>query len=149
MTATPKSSATPSPRVYMHSVKQRSTEAFRTIEEWVLPDELASCGKARRLVATTLLNWQVPGDDAVLVVSELVGNALAHGKGPVGLRVAYDGSLVRIEVRDTSSVLPYRRSVREKEVAGRGLLIVGELAADWGVVIGPAGCKTVWAELSV
>ncbi len=149
MTATPKSSATPSPRIYAYPVMQRSTEVFRSIEEWELPDELASCGKARRLVVATLLKWQMPGDDAVLVVSELVGNALAHGEGPVGLRLAYDSSLVRIEVRDTSSVLPYRRSVRDNEVAGRGLLIVGELAVDWGVIIGPGRCKTVWAELSV
>ncbi|MCX5206883.1 ATP-binding protein [Streptomyces sp. NBC_00237] len=149
MSATPKSSATPSARVHVHSIKQRSTETVRAIEEWALPDELASCGKARQLVTTALLNWQVPGDDAVLVVSELVGNALVHGEGPVVLRLAHDGPLVRIEVRDTSSVLPYRHSVRENEVAGRGLLIVGELAADWGVVIGPGRCKTVWAELPV
>ena len=83
---------------------------------------------------------------AELLVSELVCNALRHASGPLRLtleRVSY----VRCLVSDGSSEPPRPTDAGPEDEHGRGLTLVGALAARWGFEHGPVG-KTVWFELS-
>jgi anti-sigma regulatory factor (Ser/Thr protein kinase) len=87
-------------------------------------------------------------DDARLLISELVTNAVNHTRSPFSVSIAADSPKVRVAVRDTSSAVPVSRGRSEDAPnGGRGLQIVTALADDWGVVRNPLG-KTVWAELS-
>ncbi|KPI06239.1 hypothetical protein OK074_4217 [Actinobacteria bacterium OK074] len=86
-------------------------------------------------------------DDALLVVSELVGNAVEHGGGhPVGLRVAALVDELRIEVADGNPVPARRRVAGEADEDGRGLLLVDAVAREWGV--SPDGTMT-WCSLAI
>jgi anti-sigma regulatory factor (Ser/Thr protein kinase) len=89
-------------------------------------------------------------DDALLIVSELVTNAVRHGEGDIVLGLDLRPDRVRIEVRDDGAGLPVVPSEHPPtdRPAGRGLLIVAATAADWGIerTDGDSG-KTVWAEL--
>ncbi len=121
-------------------------------------------GAARALLRATLSEWvelALPGsefltprqsDDAVVVVSELVTNAVVHAGTEVeldGRLEAHTGALV-IEVldhhpsrapRDGDTGTPY--GIPEY---GRGLRLVAALAESWGITY-RTGAKTVWARL--
>ncbi|WP_018504653.1 SpoIIE family protein phosphatase [Parafrankia discariae] len=99
-------------------------------------------------------------DTVVLVLSELVGNALLHGRAPLSVRVrrlaaagavgvgAVGGGVRRIlvEVGDAGGRMPRRRRAGPDDETGRGLDLVGRLALRWGVR--PVGDgKLVWAEI--
>ena len=87
-------------------------------------------------------------DDAALVVTELVTNALLHGGPPVRLRLRPLPAGVRLEVADRGADRPV--PVRRSSVAmtGRGLALVDALTRSWGVDEDDRGGKVVWAELA-
>ncbi|MFJ1639687.1 MULTISPECIES: ATP-binding protein [unclassified Streptomyces] len=75
-------------------------------------------------------------DDIKLCVSELATNALLHGVPPgrefaVRLRATED--LVRLEVRDSGGGRPAIQHAEDECCSGRGLFLVDELAAEFGV----------------
>jgi len=86
-------------------------------------------------------------DDAVIVASELVTNAVLHGGGleRFHLRVLDGG--VRIEVADGCPSPPVVTHMAEDDGTGRGLLLVSRLAERWGIERGADG-KVVWAEIT-
>lgn len=102
---------------------------------------------ARRLTATTL-DGVADGlaDDAELVVTELVTNAVLHGASPIHLRVRGRRHRVRIEVSDSGQSLPLRPHRRSDGMTGRGLEVIESLATSWGMEPTAEG-KLVWAEL--
>jgi anti-sigma regulatory factor (Ser/Thr protein kinase) len=99
-----------------------------------------------------LRQWALPaqtGEYAVLLVSELVGNAVRHtGARVFGLRMLRRRGWIRIEVRDPSRGLPCLMPVAEMDTSGRGLFLVDKLADRWGVDLLPRG-KTTWFEMRV
>ncbi|MFP8959282.1 ATP-binding protein [Streptomyces nanhaiensis] len=116
-----------------------------------LPNRPESARTARRLVRSVLLTrWGLPEDlteDTVLLVSELVGNAVRHtGAQSLGLRLRRQRGRIRVEVRDPSRGLPCLLPVHELDVSGRGLFLVDHLSDRWGVDLLPLG-KTTWFEL--
>lgn len=85
-------------------------------------------------------------DSAVLMVSELVTNAVEHARSHVELVVGVTPRAVRVEVADTNASLPAIQRADNGAVHGRGMAIVDSLASTWGVR--PAGRgKAVWFEL--
>jgi anti-sigma regulatory factor (Ser/Thr protein kinase) len=87
-------------------------------------------------------------DRALLCASELVTNAIEHAVPPAGMRVEVDDRHVRIEVDDSSDVVPREGSPDATSVRGRGLMIVHRCSDSWGIDPHPGG-KTVWCELLV
>ncbi|MEV0777770.1 ATP-binding protein [Streptomyces sp. NPDC050433] len=108
---------------------------------------------ARRLTHIIVLRqWALTpqmAEDAVLLVSELVGNAVRHtGARVFGLRMLRRRGWIRIEVRDPSRGLPCLLPVRDLDTSGRGLSLVDKLSDRWGVDLLPRG-KTTWFEMRV
>ena len=88
-------------------------------------------------------------EHAVLLVSELVGNAVRHtGARVFGLRMLRRRGWIRVEVRDPSRGLPCLMPVQELDTSGRGLFLVDKLSDRWGVDLLPRG-KTTWFEMRV
>ncbi|MBM7091068.1 PAS domain S-box protein [Streptomyces sp. S12] len=85
-------------------------------------------------------------DDARLLVSELLTNAVQHAQGPVTLHVCRTAADVTVEVGDGSPCLPEPRRADEDEECGRGLNLVRVLADSWGVRPTDEG-KTTWFTL--
>jgi CheY-like chemotaxis protein/anti-sigma regulatory factor (Ser/Thr protein kinase) len=114
-----------------------------------LPRDLASVGRAREFVAGAFENWGVAGltDDALIVVSELVTNAVTHARSGCEVRLAVDDTAVRIAVADRGAGTPDPKPFSASQPHGRGLHIVGALSSAWGVDDLPDG-KVVWAEMS-
>ena len=116
----------------------------------MLAAQPASVAAARRFVRSLLGPSVAPSlaDDAALVVTELVANAVLHAGGPVTLAVTIpdEASSLRLEVADSSPVPPVLREYGTSASTGRGLTLVARLAARWGVEPADSG-KRVWVEL--
>jgi len=143
-----------------------------------LQPALASVATARQLVQGAAARWGIPaeaGGDAMLVVAELVTNAVLHAGTDVKLGVRPLGPGLRVEVGDGSSrapVLPAASPVLAagepddhdgmdemdalgaleevlggRSMTGRGLTLVDAVADRWGVDHPGSGGKTVWAEI--
>lgn len=88
-------------------------------------------------------------DTVVLVASELMGNALRHGKTTeIPVRLTIDGSDVVLEVADDSDVEPSVEAAGAEDEDGRGLLLVAALADEWGSEPRDGGGKSVWARFA-
>jgi anti-sigma regulatory factor (Ser/Thr protein kinase) len=85
-------------------------------------------------------------DDLVLIVSELVTNAVRYGAPPVRVEVALDDRTVSVAVVDAAPEHPTPRTTDEEAEGGRGLLLIDLLAVAHGVRPDPPG-KAVWAAL--
>ena len=120
-----------------------------------LPFEPASAAVARRHVVHALRSRAVAAvtyEDAALIVSELVGNALRHGRalGDGSLRVGWEfgDEGLRLEVTDGGDGVPLLRSTTDSLASsGRGLGIVASVAEAWGFASEPEG-TVVWARLT-
>ncbi len=84
--------------------------------------------------------------DVLLVLGELVANALVHGAPPVRVRLVRRTGSLRLEV-DDGGVLPARPRAGGLD-GGRGLTLVAACTAGWGQLWRTKG-KTVWAEISL
>jgi anti-sigma regulatory factor (Ser/Thr protein kinase) len=104
---------------------------------------------ARRVLGAALERWDVDrtlAADAALVVTELVTNAVLHGRGPIDLRLRLAPRHLVVEVQDGTQVLPRRRRAGAEDEGGRGLQLVSALTERWGTRPLPEG-KAVWCLL--
>jgi len=102
---------------------------------------------ARSWLAAFLRNWDVAStviEDAILVVSELVTNALRHGAGAAVVRASIRDEVIQLSVTDSGDGLPEQQTIDLGRVGGLGLHVVERVSADWGVAAFPGG-KTVFA----
>lgn len=116
-----------------------------------LAAEPGSAAVARRRVREALALVDASADASEtgqLLVTELVTNAVLHARTDVELLVEVTGGTLRVEVSDRSPRLPQMRRHARTAASGRGLRLVAELAAEWGVDTRPEG-KTVWFTLDV
>lgn len=94
---------------------------------------------ARRFVRDRMLAWASPSadghfvDDLLVVTSELVTNAVLHGRGPIELSVALDDAVAEVTVTDSGGGHPRLRPDEPNAEHGRGLVLVDALVDDWGV----------------
>ncbi len=91
------------------------------------------------------------GDEVVdtveLLTSELVTNAVVHAHAGPELLVRLGDGVVRVEVGDSDADPPTRRPRDTDAASGRGIAIVEELAATWGVEQVPDDGKRVWFQV--
>jgi anti-sigma regulatory factor (Ser/Thr protein kinase) len=107
--------------------------------------------RLRHLVREQLRAWRLTGaaEVTLLLVSELVTNALLHGRPPLELRVAAIEGKVRVEVHDAADDRPPARAFPPPDAPhGRGIEIVAALANRWGSAPSPLG-KVVWFEVDI
>lgn len=132
----------------------------------LVPHDPCSASTVRHALVQELQSLDLPRsavDDAVLVLSELVGNAVRHGRPLTGggIRVGWsvDGDGLRLEVSDGGPGLPDGGGIDGAAPGGgalpvpvvaeggRGLPIVDLLSSRWGTASGPAGGSAVYAEV--
>ncbi|WP_432523667.1 ATP-binding SpoIIE family protein phosphatase [Kineococcus sp. SYSU DK006] len=122
------------------------------VEEAVLPlaSDLRAVAQARTFLAAALSAWDAGDllDEAELVLSELVTNALVHTESATGVSLRFEpaGRVLTLSVRDASTRHPRERRADDEALGGRGLAIVEAVSAAWGVTVEGRG-KTVWADL--
>ena len=109
--------------------------------------DAASVSGARRYVLSLLDVDDDTADAVRLAVSELATNAVLHARSPFRVRVSRNGSLLRVEVHDRSSLTASKKDYGPTAGPGRGLTIVEQLTEDWGVTPDPFG-KWVWFEVA-
>lgn len=129
---------------------------------------------ARDFATSVLRTWGLHEllPDVRLVVTELVTNAIRHGlpagpadaaaeaapplapgesplapgeSAPIRLAMHREGSRLRCEVVDPSTVMPVRLNPDENAEIGRGLHLVAALSREWGATLLAEGGKCVWA----
>ena len=117
--------------------------AFRVSER---ADEIA---RARHFVAHHGQAWGYDDviEDALVVVSELVTNAIVHAHSDCDLLLKDANHILRIEVIDGGHGSPELQRPTTHAEHGRGLLLVSAMCAAWGVDTLSDGRKMVWAEL--
>ena len=91
--------------------------------------------------------WREQVDTAVLLVSELVTNAVRHAQGPCALVATFAGDTFELRVEDGDPKAPTPRPADILDENGRGFVLVGALADDWGVRTLPGG-KATWFTLA-
>jgi DNA-binding NarL/FixJ family response regulator len=114
-----------------------------------LPRALTSVAAARRFVEARLKEWKLEQllDDALMISSELVTNAVTHAESSCRIRLSVNVARLRIDVLDAGTGTPEPRALSDTEEHGRGLHIVDAVTSAWGLEDVPEG-KLVWAELA-
>ncbi len=132
----------------------RLREEFQRLEEvrFAAKRSNDAAARARPRTAAALRRWQVPDpviDDAQLAVSELVSNAVVHGREPVKVRLTLTRTAVHITVHDGDPRPPRMRNPSPGDITGgRGLRIVAAVSQQWGCALGRHG-KNVWCSLAL
>ncbi len=107
--------------------------------------------RARAFASGVLRAWQLPqalNDDIVVVVGELVANAVLHSGSAQELRLRRTPHRVVLEVLDRSPRTPRPRPVDPEAESGRGMHLVAKLADRWGARPLDGG-KSVWCEFLI
>ncbi|MFI1754107.1 SpoIIE family protein phosphatase [Streptomyces sp. NPDC020571] len=116
---------------------------------WRLPARDDAAARARALVSALLRQWRIRDgtrDSVLLLVSELVTNAVRFAGGPITVRLIRAGPGLLCEVGDTGNGRPRLGRGRLLDDTGRGLHVVHRLTSRWGVRWTDTG-KVVWAEV--
>lgn len=121
----------------------KTEEGHRPID----PSGELSRARAAALASARELGRPELAEDAALVMSELLTNAILHGGGCTGVHVGPVADGLRIEVHDRSRVPPMLGQPFEGSLTGRGLRLVAAVSARWGAD-GEAQGKVVWAEIT-
>ena len=104
---------------------------------------------ARDFVSRTCLDWRLPHGipSAVLVVSELVTNAVRHAGTDVEVTLAALGNRLRLAVHDGNDDPPRLVRAGAELGRGRGMHVVEGFSRAWGSLPGPGGGKAVWVVI--
>ena len=122
---------------------------LRWAMEWESAPAPGAVPFSRSRLTVVLAEWGLVGEaiePALLVVTELLSNAIDHGRGPVRLVVELLDTAVRVEVHDGSPEPPQRQPRDLLRPRGRGLQMVEALSSRWGWTLDPPG-KLVWANV--
>ena len=119
--------------------------------ELEVPPVGSSVQDGRRFATATLTEWAVPPEivqDATLIVSELLTNAIVYGTPPIRLRLRKTADELAIEVDDAASAMPRKLRATPTDLHGRGLAIVADIGSRWAARPDGYG-KTVWSTLAI
>ncbi|WP_078888432.1 PAS domain S-box protein [Streptomyces sclerotialus] len=113
-----------------------------------LPATPSAVSDGRAFLTAALARWDRTevADEACLLVSEILTNAIRHAQGPLRLRLRMSRSDLTAEVSDRTSRRPQLRLARTDEESGRGLFLVDTLADSWGTHPTDEG-KIIWFTL--
>jgi anti-sigma regulatory factor (Ser/Thr protein kinase) len=114
-----------------------------------LPADVTAPRLARTLVGSACHEWGVDDalEDAELVVSELVTNAVEHARSASRLTLTADGRGLTVALRDRDpGRLEVAPSIEREQARGRGLFVAAAVSRAWGVTQHADG-KTVWTLL--
>jgi anti-sigma regulatory factor (Ser/Thr protein kinase) len=119
-----------------------------------LPNDSTAPGQARQAVTATLTRWHLSylSDSCMLAVSELVTNAVQHGRPPIGMFLRRGALAIRLDVHDGDP-----KPISEMHgggtldllESGRGLEVVQAISDDCGSEHIPGDGKTVFASWHV
>jgi anti-sigma regulatory factor (Ser/Thr protein kinase) len=130
-------------------VRPDGPEGTERVLRLALPPDVPAVRLARRATREALAAWQLGQleDDAVLLVSELVTNAVRHAvdTGAIGLELTCAKTWLRVEVQDGDPHWRQMGSLADCDESGYGFVLVDSLADRWGVRRVSAG-KAVWVE---
>jgi anti-sigma regulatory factor (Ser/Thr protein kinase) len=128
----------------------RAAQRTRLNMQVTLPNGDGAARLARQVTRDVLARRRLAHveDTTVLLVSELVTNAVRHARDTyaIALDLEIGETWLRIEVQDADPRWPHRRSPGRLDESGFGLVLVDALADTWGVRDTATG-KAVWAEL--
>ena len=116
-----------------------------------LPNAATACADGRSFVAVQLSRWQMPtqvSDEATLLTSELIANAVRHAPPPLCLEITVHTTKIRIEVHDSDPIAPVLTRPDFTSSGGRGVWLVDTIASRWGYRPEPPG-KVVWFEIDL
>ncbi len=115
----------------------------------LLKPVLRAAALARQFLRETLDGWPADGyrDDALVVVDELVANAVLHAGTEIELRLALQPGRLGVAVADRSPGRPNPGRPGEGAESGRGLMLVEAMARSWHVLPRRDGGKVVRAVL--
>jgi anti-sigma regulatory factor (Ser/Thr protein kinase) len=114
-----------------------------------LPADVAGVGAVRQGIVAAVGAWGFEATaDLEVVLSELITNAIVHGRRPSAATCRLlDGGFIEVAVDDDGPGTPAVQAGDDRSTGGRGLAIVQALAVDWGVEPHDADGKRVWARL--
>ena len=115
---------------------------------WHFPAALTSGAWARAKLRRLLVSWELPHllDEAELLTSELVNNAVVHGRSHVSVAVRHCPDGLHVEVTDEGPGTLQRLDAGLEATEGRGLLLVEAVSSAWGTSV-ERDAKTVWFRL--
>jgi len=128
-------------------VVRRPTVTTCATSRLILADRLAACREARAFVANfaRLNHWSGSLNDAVLVIDELVANAVTHAQRECVVECRVSDSMLHLAVHDRDPE-PASTTDTPGPNGGYGLRVVAAVSDSWGCEPEPTG-KVVWADL--
>jgi len=135
---------------YLVDVLENASRTPADVRVLDAPRDVIAGARARALVRETLRDWGLAEifDDAALVVTELVTNAVTHGRSAFRLQLSRTPGAFRIEVVDGGPGTPEPQPQDIDAEGGRGIMLVDAMSSSWGVENVPSG-KLVWAEIAI
>jgi anti-sigma regulatory factor (Ser/Thr protein kinase) len=135
---------------FRRSTARASVHVGQVHRELVLPADPSAPGMARAFLRGAAEQWGVDDDlaqDAAIVITELVANAVDHARTESTLSLGVTQEGLCVSVRDARpEPVPQLAPIDPSAPRGRGLQMVDALTTAWGVTV-HAGGKTVWAVL--
>jgi anti-sigma regulatory factor (Ser/Thr protein kinase) len=144
----PRTADTPQPD---RDMGNESSPAPRWTTQWKTTPPPSAVRFARDQVTRVLTEWDLggeAGEPTLLVVTELLSNAMDHAQAPIMLTVSFADGSVRVEVQDSAAEPPQLQPHDPWARRGRGLQVVEALSTRWGWTEERVG-KTVWAEVLI
>jgi PAS domain S-box-containing protein len=132
-------------------VRVRGTDDRTKAHRLEIDDTVDSAATARGFTAGVLeqAGCREIIDTAVLLVSELVTNALRHARPPYALVLDLTSEYLECRVEDSEDAVPSPAASGELAESGRGLLLLEALATEWGTRDRGSAGKTTWFRLAL
>lgn len=139
----------PADQAWLPTLPIASTDTPLGPVRWQLPAEVTSGSRARTQLPQLLSAWGLASllDDAELLLSELISNAVVHAHSPVTVTISRHRDVLHVEVSDHGPGVAHRRDGHLDDTHGRGLMLVDAISSMWGATAND-DAKTVWFRLA-